>query len=159
MPMYKDVDITTEFIKESFPKVADGLRGDITLDFIKNNHPNIVEDIKSEVSSQEDVSKAVMAERERILSIQALGSSGYEGVVEDAINSNKSVSETKIALFDAINAKKQDVKTAFKEDGEALAKTVAELSPSVEEDKEEAKRKESEAKREVNVQAMIGGKK
>lgn len=145
--MYKDTDITAAMIQESFPDVAASIAAaaavspSISAESLKESHPDIVAALMTEGRAEAgaDVAAAVAADRERVLTIQAMARPGYESIISAAVaNASTTPDQVKIQLFDAMQGTTASAHTLHKEDGKELGTTLAQLSGGSAEGGEEA---------------------
>jgi hypothetical protein len=142
--MYKDTDITAALIMDKFPSVAAQISAEaqgsnataLTVESLAQSHPEIVASFREEgrTEAQASVDEAVSADRNRVLTIQAMSTPGYESIIEAAVaDSNVTPDQVKVQLFDAMHEKRSTAQDLHKKDGETLGTTLAELSGGSEE--------------------------
>lgn len=145
--MYKDTDITVVMIQESFPDVAASIVAaaavspSISAESLRESHPDIVAAFMNEGRSEAsiEVAAAVEADRERVLTIQAMARPGYENIISAAVaDSGTTPDQVKIQLFDAMQGTTASAHALHKEDGKELGTTLAQLSGGSAEGGEEA---------------------
>ena len=149
MAMYKDADITADFIQTKFPSVASAIiasaheeQPEITADLIRENHPEIAALFVKE-GEEKGMKKGVQAEVERLAAIDAVAMPGYESIVAEAKkDSAKSANDVKLAIFDAMQEKAKNASSARAEDGASLAAKVAELTTQSGDEKSDIKKAE-----------------
>ena len=135
MAMYKDADITADFIQTKFPSVASaiiasahGEQPEITADLIREKHPEIAALFVKE-GEEKGMQKGAQAEAERLAAIDAVAMPGYEDIVAEAKkDSNKSANDVKVAIYDAMQERAKSASSARAEDGANLAAKAGELT-------------------------------
>jgi len=114
---------------------------DMTLELLEEQHPDIVKTLR-----QEGEKLGADTERERILSIQALSSVGYESIIKECLSdTNITAEQVKVKLFDAMQEKQKDTFSQHKEDGETLGTDLSQLSGGSEEGGQQTLSDEKEA--------------
>lgn len=149
MAMYKDADITADFIQTKFPSVASAIiasaheeQPEITADLIREKHPEIAALFVKE-GEEKGIQQGAQAEAERLAAIDAAAIPGYEEIVAEAKkDSTKSAEDVKLAIFDAMHEKAKSASSARADDGASLAAKVAELTTEGGDDKSDIKKAE-----------------
>jgi len=124
MPMYKDTDITAQFMQETFPAVVAELQTEpeVTAESLRVSHPEIVAGFVAEGETSVDASAAVEAERARVMAISALSKPGAEAIIDAALgDTSVSVNDVKVSLYDHDENTRADSHASHKKDGEKLA--------------------------------------
>ncbi|MBR1953293.1 MAG: Clp protease ClpP, partial [Lentisphaeria bacterium] len=99
----------------------------MTLEKLKAEHPDIVDAIRNELAAEcreEAMKEGAEAERTRIMAIHALGITGHDDLVADAINNGKTDGELAVAVMKAQKAQKAQISTDLAADAKPLAGVV-----------------------------------
>ena len=99
----------------------------MTLEQLKAEHPDIVDALRNELAAEcrnEAMKEGAEAERTRIMAIHALGITGHDDLVADAINNGKTDGELAVAVMKAQKAQKEQIGNDLADDAKNLAGVV-----------------------------------